>query len=274
MPDCRRGVRRPHLRSTTPPTGAGRRRPARRRSPTASSSAFDRLADDAALAPTHRRQGAAGRHGGRRVPPLHPAARPAGRARRRPRGRRWRRSCAAFDGFHERPRRPTGWRAWSRRTSATASPPTSTARSPRSSTRRPGAGARRARRHRPRRVRGREVREAIAADPRVAGRLALWGRRLVGEVLSQAQRVAAERDALSNLLVGGIGGGSRRAAGLRPRRGRPDVRPAHREAHAPDAGPRAVGLTGAAARRPARQPGSAQMAPKPTRRWSASPIST
>lgn len=47
------------------------------------------------------------------------------------------------------------------------------------------------------------VRAAIAADPRVAGRLALWGRRLVGEALSQAQRVAAERDALSTLLVGG-----------------------------------------------------------------------
>ncbi|GAA4949783.1 ferritin-like domain-containing protein [Yinghuangia aomiensis] len=48
------------------------------------------------------------------------------------------------------------------------------------------------------------VRAAIAADPRVAGRLALWGRRLMGEALSQAQRVAAERDALSALLVGGL----------------------------------------------------------------------
>jgi len=48
----------------------------------------------------------------------------------------------------------------------------------------------------------REVREAIAADPRVAGRLALWGRRLVGEALSQAQRVAADRDGLASLLVG------------------------------------------------------------------------
>jgi 3-oxoacyl-(acyl-carrier-protein) synthase len=51
------------------------------------------------------------------------------------------------------------------------------------------------------------IREAIAEDPRVAGRLALWGRRLMGEMLSQAQRTAAERDALSNLLVGGIGSG-------------------------------------------------------------------
>ena len=48
------------------------------------------------------------------------------------------------------------------------------------------------------------VREQIALDPKVAGRLALWGRRLVGEALSQAQRVAAERDALSTLLVGGV----------------------------------------------------------------------
>jgi tRNA-(MS[2]IO[6]A)-hydroxylase (MiaE)-like len=49
----------------------------------------------------------------------------------------------------------------------------------------------------------RAVREAIGADPRIAGRLALWGRRLVGEALSQAQRVAVERDALASLLVGG-----------------------------------------------------------------------
>jgi len=47
------------------------------------------------------------------------------------------------------------------------------------------------------------VRSAIAVDPRVAGRLALWGRRLVGEALSQAQRVAADRDGLASLLVGG-----------------------------------------------------------------------
>lgn len=52
----------------------------------------------------------------------------------------------------------------------------------------------------------REVRAAIDADPRVAGRLSLWGRRLVGEALSQAQRVAAERDALAELAVGGSGG--------------------------------------------------------------------
>jgi hypothetical protein len=47
------------------------------------------------------------------------------------------------------------------------------------------------------------VREAIRADPTIAGRLALWGRRLVGEALSQSQRVAVEHDALASLLVGG-----------------------------------------------------------------------
>ncbi len=48
------------------------------------------------------------------------------------------------------------------------------------------------------------VRAAIAADHRVGGRLALWGRRLMGEALTQAQRVAAERDALTALLAGGV----------------------------------------------------------------------
>jgi hypothetical protein len=49
------------------------------------------------------------------------------------------------------------------------------------------------------------VRAAIARDPRIAGRLALWGRRLVGEALTQAQRVGVERDALASLLVGAPG---------------------------------------------------------------------
>lgn len=48
------------------------------------------------------------------------------------------------------------------------------------------------------------VRAAIAADARLGGRLALWGRRLMGEALTQAQRVAAERDALTALLAGGV----------------------------------------------------------------------
>jgi hypothetical protein len=48
------------------------------------------------------------------------------------------------------------------------------------------------------------VRAGIARDSRLGGRLALWGRRLMGEALTQAQRVAAERDALTALLAGGV----------------------------------------------------------------------
>jgi hypothetical protein len=47
-----------------------------------------------------------------------------------------------------------------------------------------------------------EVRLAIALDPTLASRLALWGRRLVGEALSQGQRVAADRETFSTLVVG------------------------------------------------------------------------
>jgi hypothetical protein len=45
------------------------------------------------------------------------------------------------------------------------------------------------------------VRAAIAANPSVAGRLALWARRLVGEALTQAHGVAADREALTGLLA-------------------------------------------------------------------------
>jgi hypothetical protein len=51
----------------------------------------------------------------------------------------------------------------------------------------------------------REVRAAIEADQTLAGRLALWARRLLGEAISQAQHVAAERDALAELIVAGSG---------------------------------------------------------------------
>lgn len=51
----------------------------------------------------------------------------------------------------------------------------------------------------------REVRAAIAAQPELAGRLALWGRRLVGEAISQTQHVLADRDALMLLLMRGTG---------------------------------------------------------------------
>jgi hypothetical protein len=51
----------------------------------------------------------------------------------------------------------------------------------------------------------REVRAAIAADRKVAGRLALWGRRLVGEAMTQSQAVIAEHDRLAELIMTGTG---------------------------------------------------------------------
>ncbi|MEH0844690.1 ferritin-like fold-containing protein [Micromonospora sp. CPCC 205711] len=47
-----------------------------------------------------------------------------------------------------------------------------------------------------------EIRAAIEIDPRVANRLSMWARRLVGEALSQAGRVAAaDRGALTALIA-------------------------------------------------------------------------
>lgn len=42
---------------------------------------------------------------------------------------------------------------------------------------------------------------ALADDPRLASRLALWGRRLLGEAVTQAQRVGYEHAFLSGLLT-------------------------------------------------------------------------
>lgn len=47
-----------------------------------------------------------------------------------------------------------------------------------------------------------EIRSALATDPSIANRLSMWARRLVGEAIRQAQRVAAERSAFTHLLVG------------------------------------------------------------------------
>ena len=47
------------------------------------------------------------------------------------------------------------------------------------------------------------VRDVMRTDPTAKARLSLWGRRLLGEALSQGQAVAGERDALTWLLVGG-----------------------------------------------------------------------
>ncbi|QVQ54032.1 hydroxylase [Spiractinospora alimapuensis] len=48
------------------------------------------------------------------------------------------------------------------------------------------------------------VREAVDQDQKLAGRLALWGRRLVGEALSQAQRVAQDHPAFAELVTAGV----------------------------------------------------------------------
>lgn len=50
-----------------------------------------------------------------------------------------------------------------------------------------------------------EVRAAIAADPKIANRLSMWARRLSGEALSQAQRVASAHEGLVSLVLEGAG---------------------------------------------------------------------
>lgn len=60
----------------------------------------------------------------------------------------------------------------------------------------------------------REVREALTARPADAGRLALYARRLVGEAISQAQHVLADRESLMTLLLtGGVDLGRTAAGG-------------------------------------------------------------
>ena len=51
----------------------------------------------------------------------------------------------------------------------------------------------------------REVRAACASNRQVRDRLALWGRRLLGEAVTQAQRIVAERDELAEFIVTGSG---------------------------------------------------------------------
>lgn len=51
----------------------------------------------------------------------------------------------------------------------------------------------------------REVRAACEADRALRDKLTLWGRRLLGEGLTQAQYIVAERDGLTELIVTGSG---------------------------------------------------------------------
>ena len=69
---------------------------------------------------------------------------------------------------------------------------------------------------------------------KVAGRLALWARRLVGEALTQSQAVIAEHDELAELIIGGTGD----LAGVGEL-----LEADHHRAHRPHAGPRAEPLS-------------------------------
>jgi hypothetical protein len=51
----------------------------------------------------------------------------------------------------------------------------------------------------------REVRTAVGANRKLVGRLSLWARRLVGEAMSQSQAVIAEHDGLGELIIAGTG---------------------------------------------------------------------
>jgi hypothetical protein len=48
-----------------------------------------------------------------------------------------------------------------------------------------------------------EIRGALRSDPNSTHRLSMWARRLVGEAITQAQRVAAERQAFADILLAG-----------------------------------------------------------------------
>ena len=87
----------------------------------------------------------------------------------------------------------------------------------------------------------------IAEDHRLGGRLALWGRRLMGEALTQAQRVAARAGRPHRAA-----GRRSRPPGPRPGRAGPDVHPADRAPHRADGRARPRGLSRHRRRRPRR----------------------
>ena len=115
--------------------------------------AFDRLAEDARLAPTLAGRAALARMAAAEIAHHCRLTERLDRARASTRRGPWRRSSPRWTPSTRAPGPAPGWRAWSRPTSATGWPPTSTARSPRSCPTPTGAGARGARRHRPRGLR-------------------------------------------------------------------------------------------------------------------------
>lgn len=62
------------------------------------------------------------------------------------------------------------------------------------------------------------LRVVLADDPRLASRLALWGRRLLGEALTQAQRVGYENAFLTELITAADSGADDAAARERVQR--------------------------------------------------------
>ena len=168
--------------------------------------AFERLAADASLAPTLADKAALGGDGGGGVRALPGAARTAGGDRASTRPSRWSRSSSPLDAYHESTT-PADWleslvKAYVGDGFAAdfyrelAEFMDDETQSLVVDVLDDTGHAEFAVAH---------VRSATEADPAVAGRLALWGRRLVGEALVQAQRVAVDRDELARLIVGGVG---------------------------------------------------------------------
>jgi 1,2-phenylacetyl-CoA epoxidase catalytic subunit len=60
----------------------------------------------------------------------------------------------------------------------------------------------------------REVKAACESGRQVHDRLALWGRRLLGEAVTQAQQIVAERDELAEFIVSGAVSGSGDLSGI------------------------------------------------------------